>query len=163
MKLIWLDFRNPKRVHSKWFENGVESFLCFLKSWKSLVWNRFQKNLSWLPALYLRFDYKVEFSKEFEKQSLVCFLKFPMFWKWLGLFQNLKNIYSKRVSKHGWNIFLSSKHKIYFESYFKRSWIFLPSFDLKSSFWKVKHFKTHKKWTIEFKVLIKAKQDLLEA
>ena len=47
LKLIWFDFRNPKRVHSKWFGNEVECFLCFLKSWKSLVWNRFQKNLSW--------------------------------------------------------------------------------------------------------------------
>ena len=48
-----------------------------------------------LSALYLGCDYKVEFLKEFGKQSLVCFPKFPMIWKWLGLFQNLKNIYSK--------------------------------------------------------------------
>ena len=47
LKLIWFGFRNPKRVQSKWFENEVECFIYFLKSWKSLVWNRFQKNLSW--------------------------------------------------------------------------------------------------------------------
>ena len=47
LKLIWFDFRNPKRVHSKWFENEVWMFHLFSKILKSLVWNRFQKNLSW--------------------------------------------------------------------------------------------------------------------
>ena len=39
----------------------------------------------------------------------------------------------------------------------------LFGFDWRSSFCKVKHFKMHKKGTIEFIVLIQAKQDLLEA
>ena len=95
LKLIWFDFRNPKRVHSKWFENEVRMFHCFLKSWNPLFETDFKRTWVDLSTLYLRFDYKVEFSKEFEKQSLVCLLEFPMIWKWLGLFQNLKNIYSK--------------------------------------------------------------------
>ena len=31
LKLIWFDFRNPKRVHSKWFENEVRMFHLFSK------------------------------------------------------------------------------------------------------------------------------------
>ena len=62
--------------------------------------------------------------------------------KMVGLFQNLKNIYSKEFQ----NIFLSSKHKTYSENYFKGvEEENLFGFDLKSSFRKVKHFKIHKK------------------
>ena len=117
-----------------------------------------------MPALYLRFDYKVEFSKEFEKQSLVCLPEFPMIWKWLGLFQNLKNIYSKEfqnmVEIFSWVLNIKHILKAISKGVEKEN---LFGFDRKSSFWKVKHFKMHKKWTIEFKVLIQAKQDLLEA
>ena len=112
-----------------------------------------------LSALYLKFDYK-----EFEKQSLVCLSEFPMIWKWLGLFQNLKNIYSKEfqnmVEIFSWVLNIKHILKAISKGVEKEN---LFGFDWKSSFWKVKHFKMHKKWTIEFKVLIQAKQYLLEA
>ena len=98
-----------------------------------------------LSALYLRLDYKVEFSKEFEKQSLVCLPEFPMIWKWLGLFQNLKNIYSKEfqnmVEIFSWVVNIKHILKAISKGVGKEN---LFGFDLKSSFWKVKHFKMHK-------------------
>ena len=83
----------------------------------------------------------------------------------IGLFQNLKNIYSKEfqnmVEIFSWVLNIKHILKAISKEVEKEN---LFGFDLKSSFWKVKHFKMHiKKWTIEFKVLIQAKQDLLEA
>ena len=66
LKLIWFDFRNPKRVHSKWFENEVRMFhlfskilkipclkqiskepelICLLFIWDLIIKSSFQKSL----------------------------------------------------------------------------------------------------------------------
>ena len=79
-----------------------------------------------------------------------------MIWKWLGLFQNLKNM----VEIFSWVLNIKHILKPISRGVGKEN---LFGFDLKSSCWKVKHFKMHKRWIIEFKVLIQAKQDLLEA
>ena len=87
-----------------------------------------------LFALYLRFDYKVEFSKEFEKQSLVCLPEFSMIWKWLGLFQNLKNM----VEIFSWVLNIKHILKPISRGVGKEN---LFGFDLKSSFLKSKTFQ----------------------
>jgi len=95
-----------------------------------------------LSTLYLRFDYKVEFSKEFEKQSLVGLPEFPMIWKWLGLSQNLKNIYSKEfqnmVEIFSWVLNIKHILKPISRGVGKEN---LFGFDLKSSFLKSKTFQ----------------------
>ena len=94
LKLIWFDFRNPKRVHSKWFENEVRMFHLFSKILKIPSLN-FKRTWVDLSTLYLRFDYKVKFSKEFEKQSLICFPKFPMIENGWVYFKTLKTFIQK--------------------------------------------------------------------
>ena len=87
-----------------------------------------------LSTLYLRSDYKVEFSKEFEKQSLVCLPEFSMIWKWLGLFQNLKNM----VEIFSWVLNIKHILKPISRGVGKEN---LFGFDLKSSFLKSKTFQ----------------------
>jgi len=50
-KVVWNWFGLISGIPKEFIQNDLkmkfECFICFLKSWKSLVWNRFQKNLSW--------------------------------------------------------------------------------------------------------------------
>ena len=116
------DFRNPKRVHSKWFENEVGMFHCFLKSWNPLFETDFKRTWVDLSTLYLRFDYKVEFSKEFEKQSLVCFPKFLMFWKWstFGFKLELSLISKQSLKRKGLSCFQKCISKRGLPKWFER-------------------------------------------
>ena len=45
LKLIWFDFRNPKRVHSKWVENEVRMFHLFSKILKIPCLKQISKEL----------------------------------------------------------------------------------------------------------------------
>ena len=84
-----------------------------------------------LSALYLRFDYKVEVSKEFEKQSLVCLPEFSMIWKWLGSFKTLKTFIQKSLKIFSWVLNIKHILKPISRGVGKEN---LFGFDLKSSF-----------------------------
>ena len=96
LKLIWFDFRNPKRVHSKWFENEVRMFHLFSKILKIPCLKQISKEPELICLLFIwDLIIKLRFQKSLKNKAYYVYLSFQWLENGWVYFKNLKNIYSK--------------------------------------------------------------------
>ena len=96
LKLIWFDFRNPKRVHSKWFENEVRMFHLFSKILKIPCLKQISKEPELICLLFIwDLIIKSSFQMSLKNKAYYVYLSFQWLENGWVYFKNLKNIYSK--------------------------------------------------------------------